>query len=104
MGSQSRASQLDGAYLGAATCAHAGASRAYGSPSRDGFGDVVWWKKFIVRALEVLCRGVDHLWGWPWPFWLIARVLGCPGGLALWSAQLDVHWNTGLWKEIKKRS
>lgn len=62
----------------------------------------MWCKRFIIKALEVLCRGVDRLWGAPWPLWLIARALGCPRGLALWSFQLNEHWKTELWKEVKK--
>jgi hypothetical protein len=55
-------------------------------------------KRLIVVALERACSVVDYLWDWPPPFQWVARWLGCPSGLALWSSALDERWNTGIWE------
>lgn len=54
-------------------------------------------KLAIVASIEYGCHLVDHLWNWPLPFRWIAHLLGCPSGLALWSAKLDERWQTGWW-------
>jgi hypothetical protein len=56
-------------------------------------------RRAIVSGLRDACTLADRLWSWPPPFRWIAARLGCPSGLALWSAQLDERWRTGVWTE-----
>ena len=58
-------------------------------------------KRLVVIFLEWSCFVVDHLWNWPAPFWWVARWLGCPRGLAMWSSNLDERWGTGVWTEVQ---
>lgn len=56
-------------------------------------------RRAIVVALETACEQVDRLWDWPPPVRWLAAMLGCPSGLAVWSARLDERWQTGVWTE-----
>jgi hypothetical protein len=54
-------------------------------------------KRALVQAMEFACAGVDRLPDRLHP--LLGR-LGCPSGLASWSAALDEKWKTGVWKKV----
>lgn len=49
-------------------------------------------RRMIVAGLDHACSVVDRL-PW-WTYWPVKRWLGCPSGLALWSARLDDRWQT----------
>lgn len=60
-------------------------------------------KTLLVRAMEATCTAIDRIRPWQLVEYTPLRWLGCPSGLARWSAQLDERWGTGEWWEPGER-